>query len=62
MSATQGGEATDNTLPAITKLIDDLVHSGLTVPEYLKRSPATDPLRFQSTNILKESHSVYSFL
>lgn len=53
MSATQGGEATDNTLPAITKLIDDLVHSGLTVPEYLKRSPATDPLRFQSTNILK---------
>jgi RNA polymerase II subunit A small phosphatase-like protein len=35
----EGGEATDNTLPAITKLIDDLVHSGLTVPEYLKRSP-----------------------
>ena len=29
----------DNTLPAITKLVDDLVHSGLSVPEYLRRSP-----------------------
>ena len=29
----------DHTLPAITKLLEDLVHSGLTVQEYLRRSP-----------------------
>jgi TFIIF-interacting CTD phosphatase-like protein len=33
----EGGEMPDNTLPAIAKLLDDLVRSNLTVPEFLKR-------------------------
>eukprot|EP01012_Entosiphon_sulcatum_P027704 TRINITY_DN33414_c0_g1_i1.p1 TRINITY_DN33414_c0_g1~~TRINITY_DN33414_c0_g1_i1.p1 ORF type:complete len:260 (-),score=31.45 TRINITY_DN33414_c0_g1_i1:58-813(-) len=35
----EGGESADNTLPAITKLLEDLVTAGVTVPEYLRRSP-----------------------
>jgi RNA polymerase II subunit A small phosphatase-like protein len=33
----EGGETADPTLPAITKLVDDLVRSNLSVPEFLKR-------------------------
>eukprot|EP00993_Chasmostoma_nieuportense_P002930 NODE_3685_length_919_cov_27.654040_g3533_i0.p1 GENE.NODE_3685_length_919_cov_27.654040_g3533_i0~~NODE_3685_length_919_cov_27.654040_g3533_i0.p1 ORF type:complete len:274 (-),score=87.37 NODE_3685_length_919_cov_27.654040_g3533_i0:96-860(-) len=35
----EGGEMPDNTLPAITSLLSDLVRSGLSVPEYLAKSP-----------------------
>eukprot|EP00997_Jenningsia_sp_PLL12_P006311 NODE_2856_length_854_cov_120.273292_g2363_i0.p1 GENE.NODE_2856_length_854_cov_120.273292_g2363_i0~~NODE_2856_length_854_cov_120.273292_g2363_i0.p1 ORF type:complete len:187 (-),score=28.13 NODE_2856_length_854_cov_120.273292_g2363_i0:267-827(-) len=34
----EGGEMKDNTLPAIHALLDDLVKSGMTVPQYLNRS------------------------
>eukprot|EP01005_Ploeotia_sp_CARIB1_P000664 NODE_190_length_1235_cov_495.829422_g186_i0.p1 GENE.NODE_190_length_1235_cov_495.829422_g186_i0~~NODE_190_length_1235_cov_495.829422_g186_i0.p1 ORF type:complete len:274 (-),score=37.84 NODE_190_length_1235_cov_495.829422_g186_i0:332-1153(-) len=35
----EGGEMPDNTLPAITTVLEGIVRSNLSVPEYLKQSP-----------------------